>query len=153
MTTPADPRVAIQALQDYAEALRSVTWLAPVSSAEMNQRDRWLADEIDKRAELVADQIAALEAERAQSTEGFDSLRHEIAQFRSALREYGKHKPDCHLWTCEVVGCGRAAGMWVNQICTCGLAAILAPLEATDATLDANALAPHHITNGNPPVS
>lgn len=42
-----------EALGHYAEDLRSVTWLSPVSAAEMNTRDRWLADELDKISESI----------------------------------------------------------------------------------------------------
>ena len=34
-------------LRDLVAALRERTWLAPVSAEEMNQRDRWLADQIE----------------------------------------------------------------------------------------------------------
>lgn len=51
--------VAFEALKDYAEDLRSVTWLAPVSAEEMNHRDRWLAEEIDKIVDAALDEPAA----------------------------------------------------------------------------------------------
>jgi hypothetical protein len=35
--------------------LRSRTWLAPVSAAEMNHRDRWLADHIEALLAVPAD--------------------------------------------------------------------------------------------------
>ncbi len=44
-------RAALEKIQYYAEDLRSRTWLAPVSAAEMNARDRWLADEFDAIAD------------------------------------------------------------------------------------------------------
>ena len=45
---------AVEALGDYAEDLRSVTWLLPVSAQEMTERDRWLADALDTIAEALA---------------------------------------------------------------------------------------------------
>lgn len=50
------PSADVEVLRDYAEDLSSVTWLAPVSAQEMNTRDRWLADELDK----IADALDAL---------------------------------------------------------------------------------------------
>ena len=52
---PSSPQAdaAVLSLKDYAEDLRNVTWLSPVSAAEMNRRDRWLADELDKIAETL----------------------------------------------------------------------------------------------------
>ena len=47
-------RRAAEALGDYAEDLRSVTWLLPVSAQEMTERDRWLADALDTIAEALA---------------------------------------------------------------------------------------------------
>ena len=51
---PASPEKenrAVEALKDYAEDLRSMTWLTSVSAGEMNTRDRCLADVLDKIAE------------------------------------------------------------------------------------------------------
>lgn len=67
-------RAQLEALKDYAEDLRSVTWLAPVTAAEMNQRDRWLADEIDKIADAaLALLLDSRNDEHVQEDEGDQS--------------------------------------------------------------------------------
>ena len=49
----------VEYLKDLAADLRSVTWLAPVSASEMNTRDRWLADELDKTADRLLAVLSA----------------------------------------------------------------------------------------------